>query len=412
MSLGTYDNKMMEFIYFLTKNQKFMNSVEIAKEFKPSKGKISDRTIRRWFNRLQQGCFDYYPTIKYEAFAFRLTYVLLRNLRTDKILNIIPHINYLTCGFNFNDSDQCYLLSYLVPSNKKREFAEFWDMVRKLDIADEVLLFPLKTPTEFYSPFHKITKSNGELDFSKQDFDNTYFEEIFSRNFERKAEAVMESVVLENPLLIPTVFEYFREHWSSKKVWFNIKRKVGDKIWDYVPKVNKKTNGVGINLVQETMRDLHGKYYPTFFQQIRVFYEPLLSKAVDLYIFLEIKDWYGIKELLKSIAKLSLNLTVYPPVDKSKTMVLAALTNSKEFPNIVRIIREYDYSAKIDVLWRDIEKSSQYWNRDLLKMDFTLFNPKTFLWEYNHDYYMKTLDETIRKELPKRKVKPKVRVGK
>ncbi|MCD6476890.1 MAG: hypothetical protein J7K26_01835, partial [Candidatus Aenigmarchaeota archaeon] len=64
------DKKLLQLLYFLALNQKYMNSVEIANKFNIKGKKVTDRTIRRWLSFLRKTVyFSYYLDMCEEAFG-------------------------------------------------------------------------------------------------------------------------------------------------------------------------------------------------------------------------------------------------------------------------------------------------------------------------------------------------------
>lgn len=391
MGLATYDPRMMELLYFLTKNQKYMNSVEISHSFSSGGEKFSDRTIRRWFDHLQEKCLDYFPYVRHESFGLVSTFLILKNLKNENLIQILPHINYISQGMGFEKTDDLYVMQYFVPVENLGRFEGFWREVKSLDLVDDYDLFKARSPTDFYSPSHEIITEDGYLNFSKHGIDNSYFTKILKENLDRKIETKINYRIVENPFIVPTALEYFREHWSSSQVWKSMKEKLGNDVWRYARRFRKKTDGVGISMVQRTLKDLHEPYYKTFFHQTRVYYSPLKSKATSFYIFLKLKKGADLPLFSELISKHCLMSVIYPPLKKEKKVMLFVLTSGEQLINIMRLISEFsDASAENKIILRDLNKT-RYWTRYYLKMDYRLFNPDICSWEYNHKRYMEDL---------------------
>lgn len=404
MALKPFDKNLLKLLYSLTKNQDFMNSAEVARNFTDSRA--SERTIRRWFRYLEKTCFDYYPYIRHESFGLVPHYVLLKNLKNEGLLQIIPHMDYITYGFDFNSVKGSFLVKYQVPLDNVTDFWNFFREAKVLDIIDDYQIFKIRSPTEFYSPFHQVLDKEGNPDFSKSNnFDNNYFMDILQKNLNSKPDVSVNEKIKDNPFIVPTVFEFFREHWTSKEVWASMKKKLGQNIWRYAKKVKKQTDGAGRNLVQKTMKDLYGKDKDTFFQQIRVFYDPFLKRMVSFFLFLESNKVREIPNLSEKLSRYCLKLIIYPPSSRENKFLFFLITGSKEISTIIKEVREFDPKARVNVLWRDLEKSSMYWNRNYLKMNYSLFDPVSLDWTYDSNTYSELLENLAGRKITF--VKPK-----
>lgn len=395
MSLGVYDKNLMEFAYFLTRNQKYSDSIDIAEKLKVSGQKISDRTIRRWFDKLEKGCFDYYPNIKVESLGLAPLYIVIEAPVEEDVFQIIPHRDYVTLGYTTTGFHKSVCLKYLIPPDSMKQFEEFWKRAKKGGVIRDYKIYPFYSSTDFYSPLHKVVQKNGELNFSKiGEFDNSHYTELFEKSLKNPLRPALSTHVLKNPLLVPVLLEYYREHWTRQKVWKSIRKKLGENVWNYLRKARKQSDGVGLFMVQKTLRNLDNEYYEDFFQQIRVFYEPWLKKGVSYYGIFETQKKEGVAKLFEEVSKHCLMQTVYPIVGGG--FMFYQLTNGTEIADIIAEFRKFDPDARFEMFWRDLKASSKYWDRNFLKMDYTLFDPETMTWKYEHEKYMKTLDSLIK----------------
>ncbi|MCD6476648.1 MAG: hypothetical protein J7K26_00580, partial [Candidatus Aenigmarchaeota archaeon] len=255
-----------------------------------------------------------------------------------------------------------------------------------------------------YSPFHKIINENGFIDFPKDiKYDTGIFENLLQRNIKKNIRIKINKAIYKNPLTLPVLCEYQEEeHWSSKKVWYEIKKKLGPDIWKYVNgiKFNKRKNGYGILLVQKILKELH-KDFDVFLQQIRVTYLPLYIKNVGIYAILKMKNMGSIVKFSKALSENCLSLVVCPPLNKnSKIVILYIITNAEKAIKILYdIIPKYvDKKFKNRIIWKDVKKSrcAQIGNFSRasmhLKIDYkNLFDIENMKWKFETKKYIEKL---------------------
>ena len=405
MTKRLFDKKILEFMYNLTRRQSFMNSVEIANSVLVSNKKISDRTIRRWFNHLKKNVFTYYPYIKYESLGLIPVIVQISDLKNEKLLDIIPHKIYLVKGVTFKNFENSYLTMYLLPIARLEEFKIFWNTALEKDLIKDLHIFVSRTPIAYYSPFHKIVNHKGHLEFPHEsELDNSYFNSILHKNISSKHKVKLHPKIADNPFIIPVIFEYFREHKSSKKVWAKLKEVFGDSIWDNIssPRVKRiKSENLGVAHIQKIMRDLH-ENFDDFFQQIRIQYDPFaFNENVAFYLFLKLKNKKQIIEFSEKISKNVLSVVVFPSINENEDLTLFYIltSNSKMVHILSNILTEYrakHIENKIFLI--DYPKSAKYWReetnfQETYKQNFyRLFNPKTLTWNYDHKEYLQNLN--------------------
>lgn len=397
MALSKFDSKLLEFIYQLTLHQKLMNPREMSHIISIQGKKISERTIKRWLKYLRKEYFTYYPNINYEQLGLKRMILFLNEPKNPELTKIIPYKSYIMSGKNLTENCESLVIHYLVPYEKTKEFKQFWKYALKNKLVGSFICFEVKEgskTTTLYSPIHKIITSDGYLNFCK-DFDNSYFTRLFSENLKYKGKLKLNEKIIKNPLIVPILIEYFREHISSKKVWYNLKEKFGDNIWSYIKDIkvrNKKLDGVGISFVYKTIRQLHNTF-DDFFSQIRIQYGPLYSnKNINLYVMLRL-DPGKIIEFIDKISKYSLYTVVYQSQD-SNVFLLDIVTNATGKSKINAEILP-KFAEKNREILLDYDKSSFHWDSSKwLKVNYhNLFCPKTLSWKYDSKAYLKKLDE-------------------
>ncbi|GEM_PF-2803449 len=394
VTLEVYDKNMMEMVYFLTKKQEFMDSIDVAKSYRKNGRKVSDRTLRRWFTKLEKECFDYYPYARHESMGLQPIFVMVVNPVDEGFMQLIPYMDYITCCFD-KDLKKSFLLRYQIPRDYTKKFDEFWAKAKKEELIEDYTIYYVNSPSYFCSPFHKILKSDGELDFSNySSFDNSYFRELFENNYKNMLKPAMSAHILKNPLIVPALLEFYREHYTNRKAWASLKKRLGKNVWKYLKNRRKETDGVGYYMTQRTIRNLNTVYYKDFFNQTIVFYDPWIRKSISYFLIYKTKSVDKAPEIFEEMSKRALVQWVYP-MSNHGGFVIYQITNGQMMHEVLRVLRKMDPEAETQLVLRDPTESAKYFTPAYLKMDYTLFDPETMTWQYDHEKYMKTLDSLI-----------------
>lgn len=402
MVLGRYDTKLLEFIYMLTKKQKHMNSLEIAKYISSRDRMVTDRTVRRWFSYLRKYHFDYFPYPRYYAMGLVPVWVLMRF--NERFMEILPYKAAVVYGINFQNFEKCLLNLYLIPASHIKEFKSLCSMGARDGVVKKCHTF--SSAVAYYSPFHRIFSKDGLVEFPEDHvIDNSYFSSILKHSLNSNSSNELREEITENPFIIPVILEYFREHRSSHQVWNSFRRKLGDKAWEYVKDSRirrERKGGAGIRLVQRTMKELHDNFHE-FFHQIRVVYYPFYSHENNiLYLMLKLKRRSDIVPLSELLSKHAVSIVTYPPLNhKSKEIMYYVLTNKKQTMNIIsNLIQPYiDKSYNNMIIYEDFNASlkyrgpkSRHWRKYYLRSNYhRLFDPETAKWKFSTKRYEKDI---------------------
>ncbi len=378
-----YDPELMRFLYFLTKYLGVMNSIEIAKKFTSESGeKITDRTIRRWFRHLQNYCYDYYNYLKYEKLGLSTIYAIItgdKNLI--KLLNGFPLHDYVVYYLDSKNLKNILLVRYLIPRKKIKDLKTYLKSSKNNKLIKDFELHFFKTPTIIYSPLHKVIDEKGNLDFSNiNENDYIYFFELLKRSLKENQRISLSECIKVNPLMLPILFTQHREHWSSVKIWNDIKARIGEDIWNYLKKVKKKTDPVGIRYVQKTLSQLYTNHSKELLHQTRVEYNPIvLDNYATTIFFLDFQNNTSLINFVKDLSKRCLLVYVYPPYSNEKNYMVYTITGYRE---IQEIITEFAEKYKFNkILWRDRKKFKELWGRQLAKFKYEkIFNPIKCEW--------------------------------
>jgi hypothetical protein len=404
MALSKYDKGLLEFMYQLTLHKTYMNSIEISKAIKVQGKSVTDRTVRRWFKYLHAQHFDYFPRLKYNRLGLQSIWVL--SDMDENVLKAIPHkLDVVKC-MDLGTFKPCFLVAYLIPKGYAGQFRKFWSVALQRGLISCYRIFESRCPVDFYSSFHELVGEDGRINFPENyDTKHQFFHGLLKGSIEENVEVNMHDSVRKNPFIVPLVFEYFREHWSSHHVWKSMKRKLGDDIWKYIkdPKAGREQkDGAGIRFVQLTTRELCDNF-DEFFSQMRVVYYPLYSNESSIfYLLLELKKRDAIHKLAEAISDHSLSMVVYPPMDKkSKTVMFYVLTNKPMSMEIMgNIIQPYiDKARDNKIILEDFKGSLKYWRRNsafwtkhnMKAVYHKLFDPTTCTWKFDAKAYARKL---------------------
>ncbi len=385
MTLHPYNKDLLEFMYSLTTVDEFMNIDQATQHFNSSRENgTSSRTIRRWLDFLN---FGYYPEINYEEFGLVAVTVCL-STRKELPEELLPHSFHVSVCSDITDLGEVFCISYLIPYDKINDFKKSLEALKEKEIIKTYNYFIWRSSVSFYLPFHKNVDENGIIHIK----DNTLSKDVLSSLKQRLSEPInvkINELVKKNPFILPVLFEYARECWSSTKVWFTIKEKLRDNTWNYIKDIKKRIkrrDGVGIKFVQETMTNI-SKNKTIFYKDIAIAYVPFFNKDnISFYLHLELKDRHSILPLSKVIASSSLMSILYLPVEDPRNFMFFILTSNENLIRIVKKVKEYTNSAgNHKILILDRKGTDRYWKnyQKYLKFDYAkYFDPKKVKWKY------------------------------
>ncbi len=391
-----FDDKLLKFIYLLTREQSYLNSIDASSHLSKFKFRVTDRTIRRWINFLKTKGFQYFPSPKYDSLGLDYSVVILFGVRDEKIFDIIPYDMYIDKVMSFSRYEHAFVGYYTIPFGNEGRFSKFWKRAKELGIIDDYILMNSKAATFLFSPFHKIIK-NGIITFDEiTEKDNEYFIRLLEKNINYIPAKEIHPAVRKNPFLVPVMLEYYRKHISSIGVWREIKRKLGNKVWtNYLDKFNKNpTDGRGVFAVQQILRQL--KNNPDFVQQIRVIYDMVYTahNISMVYVYMKLKHLEDVVSLTRKLSKSAVHMNISLPKDNSqKEVLIYIVTNNKHIVNIMGTCLEFARS-KPQVFINDFNYSKKFWTEERFGLDYPkLFDPLSCKWRYNHNAYMKKLEK-------------------
>jgi len=395
MALHTFDKRLLEFMYQLTLHQKLMAPKEMSQVITIQGKKVSERTIKRWLKWLKEHhYFTYYPSIRYERLGFTSYFIHLEDLNDKRLLEIIPYKVYLMNGHSIRNGRECFYAYYYVPNERAREFENFWKIAKNKNLFENFKIMKSKKIITLYSPYHEVLDSSGQITCKSKSI-NLYNSQLASVLNEKIKEGVHESIK-ENPLIIPLVLEYFKDYFSSKKIWHSINSKAGISAWSYIKDlrtINLKSDGRAINFIQNTVRRLY-KNFNVYFRQVKVSYGPIYKAGnINLILFLGTQNKNRILDLIGDVLKGSLYVTC--AFSENGGLFLDTLTNGEGVNNILSAIAKHRVSLN-ELSFINYGKSSEYWEnktKGWLKQHYhELFDPKTVSWKYDSEKYLRELN--------------------
>lgn len=387
--MKVFDAKLMEFMYSLTLYKEFMNSQKISKVIKIGGKKVTDRTIRRWLTFLREGRkFNYFLNAKHNILGLNSIWVLVSGVKNKNVFDIIPFLTYIVKGWCLFSLEESYIAQYYIPYKQVNEFTNFWKSAKEKGIIKDVILSRVKPSISIYQPFHRVLDSNGV--FKYQNDPNEYFLKLLEMGLREEYSPDLHPLIQEHPLLVPIMSEIFGEHLSSYKLWDNMKQKLGEQIWDYMPPKlrRRKKEGAAIKYVQHLISLIHSNF-DEFIQQVRVSYTPIYINNTGVYLFAKSKDNSEILRFANMVGRHSVQTVISPAVGKRDYHVFYLVT---QFNSLTKILNSLKFSdINIGRLFvQDIEFVKDVGTYS--KINYAkAFDPTNLSWKYDHKRYMKEL---------------------
>lgn len=219
-----------------------------------------------------------------------------------------------------------------------------------------------------YSPFHEVVDKKGEFHYDKNDSDKIQREiSRFNASLCKDYTVEMHPVIRENPLIIPVLGENMFELRSSPEIWDAMKRRLGDDIWSFFEKGQRKSDSIGVAMVQRAKRVLRDS---GLIAQMRVVYFPFeVGHNFLVWNILNCGSTHQLMELVESMLRHSILVNVRR-IEDDLTLI-SYLLNGKAYQALFNILSEqkilktmiYDYSQ-----WQDLVTTTKYNVFDYTKM--------------------------------------------
>ena len=335
-----YHPKILEFLYKLSLQDRYYSDRELARRITVNNERVTSKTIRRWFDFLHSQCFDYYP---------------------------YPFLEKIGLGVYYSFNNKLLLTNYLSYANISRDLSSFrkvyisshWFPQDKAYTCKKVLAFHSKEV--IYGPLHLYIKDGliNPLD----NLDSKYKDHIkLSINRLKHIGTVSKlDIVYKNPIIVPLIFEYEKDHFNSVDVWRNIYSKLGDSVWSYFRKLKKLSKDSAIKKIQILLKQL---FEMGLFKKVMFIYPALEEKNIFIWLYVDI-TLNELEKKLYEIALLSPVIYIYKEMKKER-FLLNLLINPYSLYEILDI-----FEGKIINLYLVDYKSSQnVWNRKFLKFSY------------------------------------------
>lgn len=360
--LHDFHPKLLAFMYELTKLDRFETVHGISKKicigYKGRKFRPTAKTIRKWFDFLsgrmwfygkQLVKFSYFPTFFYEKFGLRRVFAFHDvNTSITKFLNN-NWIDYACWLYDVQRMKYVLMTAHLLPTtfDAKRLANNYIETFKGFF---------------FCSPLHKIVDRTGYFHPEKNDEETITNKYRQFENFVKNLPKVeIDDYIKYNPLIIPVVFEYTKECYSSRKVWFELKNNLGISVWQYIRKKKKESDWVGIKKVQQALVDIYTK---RIFHQVKIEYLPLEKMNFCIYGLCK-------KTCIKEIMLNSVVATFYP-LKRQDRLFFVSLTNTEGLTNI--------FNCKLAGLFFLNHARSIELMLATYKFDYRLFDPIRCRW--------------------------------
>ena len=387
MTLSYYDPKLLNFIYELTKLKKLMSYKEIAKNIKLESGSISPKTVERWFKFLKQKYpvkgsrtnekFSYFPSFFNEKLGLVVTIVICEEPKEDLKNFPLQYYQFYTAWlYDTKLNKGVRINTHLVPIKHLNKFKEKWKNLKNKKIIKNYKIYTAHKGFEFYSPWHKTIDKNGVFHPEKNDekeIDKQIKE--FEDYLHNLPSFRMIKEIKKNPFIIPVLFEYHYENYSSLDVWKRIKKSLGSNTWVYIKKKKKYTEGVGVKRIQQTIKDI---YKFSLFHKMRLTYLPIELNNFFVYNVLKFKSTKDMLKKVKELVANSIQINIFPM--ENNQLFIVSLLNNKSLKNFFNVIENIDVKR---ILFLQHEKSlSLLTAKKYKRFGYNkLLNPQTFEWK-------------------------------
>jgi hypothetical protein len=298
-------------------------------------------------------------------------------------------------GVDISKSQNCFVAQYLIPKGYIGAFKKFWQTAKNKGLISNYKLLPLYCAFVLFSPFHKHTTREGDLIF-KEKITEPIFTKFAIDELKLNKRIEISPLIKENPIIVPLLLEFHRDHTSTRRVWQNLKERLSSEAWHYIrnKKVREgKRDGSALVYIQRAFKTLNCNY-AEFFTQNRIAYSPLYSKEnnVNVILTLKLKKHADMIRLSEELCSRAIYL-ICCKISKSNTLLLDFVTNSKELVDVLGGILP-KYGERKDMLYIDYHKSKDYWStKNWMKSNYyNLFDPETASWRFEIKKYLGQLN--------------------
>ncbi len=385
----------MKLMTFLTRRQAWLSPLEISNRFKLDGGRVSARTVHRWFSVLREnGGFVYYPYPRANVLGLSDVLLTVHGLRNPAVLGILPFGSSFNVEVGLDKGESFIRQGYWVPATAMRDFREFWKAARDLDLLEDVELYTSRNTHFIFSPFEDMTTEDGSAVWSRP-ADNSHFKSLIQRDFQEPFEVRIGELMSASPLIVPLVVEHIWEFYSSRQVWEAIGQKGVSRVWAFtkgLPARNVRKPGAALHFLQQQWDNLM-QHFEEVFVQPRVFFDwPSLRNSAFLTVMMKGASSQAMLEAVIRMSERSIYTSLKPSVEHDGWCHVNCFLPSDQFAPVARIIGEYhsgDSPPLVTV--QDRAATLELFQPSFCKLDWSLFDPSNISWTFHGDDYLERL---------------------
>jgi hypothetical protein len=329
---------------------------------------------------------SYYPS-HFRRKVGLSTIVVFYYKPTQKLELLFPTRTYVGYLYDPASKSRVLTVEYAIPTDCIEEFLVLLDEVVSSQLASGYDYYIGSSSFRMFSPIHQVIDSNGYHD--PEGFSTEIQEEIMSdyKSFTKENEdAAVHRYFKQNPLLVPVLNEYRFELKSSHSVWWTIKSKLGKGVWDYLPEIKKRTDGIGIRRIQETISKAQ-EYGIT--SQMRVVYLPIeLGRVLTLYLILKVSNEHEQFEIVNFLLSLSIYINAYKLGDNK--LLIKYLGGTEAIDVLLKELNDYEVERFFifDFLNSGELVTTAHFNRPTYHK---VFDPKDCSWIFDSNELLEEL---------------------
>lgn len=393
MDKKRFSKDILKLIYALSQSGKRLYGSELNLYLKSYFKEKSTRTYHRWLKYIKElekydDSFDYYPYINFNNIGLLRCNVLFHKPISKDLLLLIPH-NYWSSIYRDDKIDKVYMNQLLIPPDKYSDLIEICNNLIDLSLINDYTVYRYYKGLFFTSPLHEIIKKDGliknSFNIGKENIDQIDF------NY---SEIKIHKQIIDEPFLIPILFENDKESHSSRRLWKVIKRKLGDSIKLYTTneKLQKDHIGdYGEKYIQHLLKKMNDDFN-IYYEHLRIYYKSIYE--IDNILFVSLFMYIGeneilIKEILDRIINKSVFASIYYGLDNDNITIIN-ISIFSTYKNIFNILKEIKENIdKFDIYYGDIDECWEVWDRKHAKFNYIeLFDTKKRKWIFEKTKYI------------------------
>ncbi len=385
----------MKLLSFLTRRQAWLSPSEISKDFTLDGGKISPRTVQRWFRILREtGGLVYYPYPRANVLGLSDVLVTVHGLRNPAVLGILPFGASFSVEVGLDKGESFVRQGYWVPATAMREFGQFWKVAGDLDLLTNVEVYTSRNTHFIFSPFEDVTREDGAAIWSRP-ADNAYFKTLIRRQFLEPFEVRIGELISAAPLIVPLVLERLWEHYSSRQVWQAIEQRGMIRVLAHAKGLRARDlrkPGAALHLLQQQWDHLM-QHFEDAFVQPRVYFDwPSLRNSAFLSVMMRAASSEAMLEGVCRMSERSIITTLRPSIKLDGRCYASCFLPSDQLAPVARIIGEYHSGDSPPLVTiQDRAATLEMFQPSFCKLDWSLFDPSHLSWNFGGDAYLERL---------------------